>query len=910
MPLALQFTVPRSLAVGGLLLFAWSGSACGGGGSSSPGGVGGEDGDSGAPRIQDLDVQVLGPDRISVTWTTDKAASAVVEYGTTANLGSSKGSGSGADLDHAVVLDGLQAATLYHLVVVSQDNEENQARVDAGQHSTGGPDAPRLDGELTLWHPLTLTLVGPHAAEADASPNPFLDYSMRVDFVSPTGAVITVPGYFAGDGSGGGAGDRWRVRFHASEPGPWSWTAHMHTGGDVALSLNTDAGTPGWFEGESGNFTVAGLDPGAPGFLKWGRLEDVGGHYLRFRDGPYFLKSGLSSPENLFAYAGFDGTSDVGGAPTGGLTNGLHRYGSHVTDWGAAGLGSVTDPNFSGEGAVDAKGLIGALNYLASRGVNSFCVQVMNLGGDGQDTWPYLTPAGDEEAVTHFDLSKLEQWGVVLEHAQRLGLAVQFVLTDDESANAAWLDGGAVGRQRALLVRELVARFGHLLALEWNLAEGGSLGPSDTPGLAALVDLADPFDHPITSASGDLATLGDDDILDGLTGLAAVTGADLAGDVMDAGEHIERWRTQSEGAARSWSVTHATQNPLSGGLSDTNAEEFRREVLWDVYLSGGQVAFSAGPVGANAGDDLTLEDFRTRQKMLDFAAGARRFLESFVPFWEMEPSDDLLSGASSDYGGGEVFAKHDEVYVIYLPKADRIASLDLTGTSGSFNQYWFNPRTGIFEGAVTTVQGGGLVSLGAPPDATGGDGGAGGAFQEEGGLVVMQVESAPRVDFWGAASSVPGYTGNSYYHWYGNDFFNQPGMGLLTYEIEITNAGNYFLSLYNYHDDPAPDQANDCWVRMDGGTWYKVFSNLGSQTVGVWNWSSRFNHTGQDAQYFLSAGPHTFEISGRSNGFHIDRIHLHQPSVTNPFDLSLPESDRAGDSGAGSDEDWVIGLTR
>ncbi|MFT7542234.1 MAG: hypothetical protein ACI9K5_003213, partial [Gammaproteobacteria bacterium] len=644
-----------------------------------------------------------------------------------------------------------------------------------------------------------------------------------------------------------------------------------------------------------------------PGFLKWGRLEYVGAHYLRFRDGPYFLKTGLSSPENFLAYGGFDGTLDQGGASTSGLTNGLHRYGSHVADWGSGGLGNAEDPNFSGEGSVDGKGVIGALNYLASRGVNSLSIQVMNLGGDGQDTWPYVVPGSDENALTHFDLSKLDQWNVVFEHAQELGIALELVLADDEAANVATLDGGGVGRHRALLVRELVARFGHLLALEWNTSEGGSMGVSGSQAVAALLSLVDAYGHAIGSSSADMTAIGDDALLSGLLG--GNSHAALAGPIGNAGGHVELWRQNSAQANQPWVVTHATQDPVAGGLSGSNAEHYRRTVLWDVLLSGGHVEYSAGPAGNSAGDDLTLEDFRTRETSLDFANTARQLLESYGSFWEMSPDDDLLSGESSGYGGGEVFAEHDETYLVYLPIADQVASLDLSGTTGDFTQSWFNPRSGQFEGSTSTVQGGGVVSLGLPPDAsTGGSGD--GPFEEEDGLVVMQIESATRIDYWGAANVLPGFTGSSYYFWFGPDFYNSPGIGTLTYEIDVTNSGTFFLSIYNYHDDPEPDKANDCWVRMDGGTWYKVYSNLGTSTVGVWNWSSRFDHTGQDAQYTLGVGQHTLEISGRSAGYHMDRVHLHQASVSNPFDLNLPESDRGTDGGTTSDQDWVIGLTK
>lgn len=50
---------------------------------------------------------------------------------------------------------------------------------------------------------------------------------------------------------------------------------------------------------------------------------------------------------------------------------------------------------------------------------------------------------------------------------------------------------------------------------------------------------------------------------------------------------------------------------------------------------------------------------------------------------------------------------------------DNSADLNLSAASGQFSVNWFDPRAGgaLKKGAVTSVRGGGSVSLGAPPDA-------------------------------------------------------------------------------------------------------------------------------------------------------------------------------------------------
>jgi hypothetical protein len=143
------------------------------------------------------------------------------------------------------------------------------------------------------------------------------------------------------------------------------------------------------------------------------------------------------------------------------------------------------------------------------------------------------------------------------------------------------------------------------------------------------------------------------------------------------------------------------------------------EILWPIYLSGGQLEWFA------PGQDRTLEDFRpSYEELLTYTRYARSFMEGNLPFWEMAPRDGLLggeSGESSAYGGAQVFVKGGQLYAVYLPEATSTGSLDLSGVSGEFQKSWYNPRTGSFEGTQQTVSGGGKRSLGAPPSSASSD---------------------------------------------------------------------------------------------------------------------------------------------------------------------------------------------
>src|SRR5690606_26153879 len=112
------------------------------------------------------------------------------------------------------------------------------------------------------------------------------------------------------------------------------------------------------------------------------------------------------------------------------------------------------------------------INYLASKGLNVFSFLTLNIGGDDKNVFPYIkynetlssSPVNDR---LRFDVSKLDQWEVVFEHAETLGMFLHFKLQETEVDML--LDGGKLGVERKLYYREMIARFGHHLALNWNL---------------------------------------------------------------------------------------------------------------------------------------------------------------------------------------------------------------------------------------------------------------------------------------------------------------------------------------------------------------------------------------------------------------------------------------------------------
>ncbi len=546
----------------------------------------------------------------------------------------------------------------------------------AGQGASG-----TVTGELKKWHRITITFDGPATSES-AVPNPFRDYRLNVTFTKGTRSLV-VPGFYAADGNaaetGASSGSKWRVHFVPDEEGTWSWRASFRAGPDVALSLDPAAGTPASFDGASGSFSVGPTDKAGRDHRAKGMLRYVGAHYLRFaQTGEYFLKGGADSPENFLAYADFDQTT-----PT-------HRYDPHAGDW------RTGDPTWRGG---KGKNIIGALNYLAGKGMNSVYFLTMNVGGDGRDVWPW-TSSGERY---RFDVSKLDQWEIVFSHMDRLG--IQLHVVTQETENDQLLDGGGLGPQRKLYYRELVARFAHHLALVWNLGEENTNTDAQRKEFAGHLRALDPYDHPLVvhTYPGQY-----DSVYTPLLGFPHFEGPSLQTNSTHA--ETVKWVQRSAQNGRRWFVCLDEIGPADTGVVpdsyDFGHDGVRKNHLWGNLMGGG--AGCEWYFGyAYPHNDLNCEDWRSRDNMWNLTRIALEFFQRYLPFHEMSPSDGLVSS-------GWCLAKPGSVYAIYLPNG---GSATVQLAPGTYSVHWYDPRSGgaLQTGSVATLTGGGAVSIGQPP---------------------------------------------------------------------------------------------------------------------------------------------------------------------------------------------------
>lgn len=562
-------------------------------------------------------------------------------------------------------------------------------------HSVQKPTAATdvsVTGTLKKWEAVSIAFQGPVADAADNNPNPFLDYRLQVSFTGPGGKQYNVPGFFDGDGKGGRVGKVWRVLFSPDENGRWRFQASFRKGSQVAVSLEANAGEPVGFDGVQGTFAVKPQDKDAAGYLKWGRLEYVGKFYLKFRDGPYWIKGGTDEPEDFLGYVGFTNTPKA-----------THRFANHVQDWRPG------DPDWNnGQG----KAIIGSLNYLSAQNMNNLYFLPMNIGGDGKNVWPYLGPIDPKGNPTndnrHFDLMKLRQWEIVLAHAQRKSIFLHFVLNEAEHGNKNELDDTALGVERKLYYREIIARFAHHVALQWNLCEEYNLDIKLAPDLiksyAEYIHAVDPYNHPITvHHAGKLPKAWEP-----FLGFRLFPVTSFQWRQTDI---VEYWRKAS--LAAGFPQVIGMDEYFPDNASATNADRHRREYTWSIYLSGGQLEYILE-------DLIKTDDFRKDEPVWNYTWYARKFLEENMPFWEMEPMDELLTGAATYQGKnnlvtGQVFAKPGELYAVYVPVGDSTGTLDLSAAPGKYTQRWYNPRTGKFVPGSKMIEGGKPVILGPPP---------------------------------------------------------------------------------------------------------------------------------------------------------------------------------------------------
>jgi len=576
-----------------------------------------------------------------------------------------------------------------------------------------------VTGELQQWHDVRLSFEGPTMSEK-STPNPFADYRMDVTFTHPdSGTNLVIPGYFAADGNAGHShateGNVWRAHLMPLHTGTWRYQVSFRQGDEVATADDEAPGkSAGYFDGASGTFQIKASDKKGADFRAShrGLLKNRGGHYFTFANGNAWLVAGVNIPETIFGFKGFDNTP-----------NAFHDFQNHVGDWNPG------DPDWDSpdwDGSNNGRGLIGAINYIAKMGGNSFYFLAMNVGGDGDATYPTISP----EAKTRYDISKMDQWAMVLDHANSIGVYPHVILGETERKNEQYHDKGQLGPQRKLYYRMLSARFGHLPGMAWGIAEESDFGDKRNLAFAGYLRSVDPYQHPTSvECRGNKYH----QQYDGLLGKKQYDSTALQGGPkrQHMAKVITEWRELSAKSGVPWVAHYQEPQGIQNDKFDlVNGYNLgRRDMMWPAFMSGGggfewYVQEDGGITGERDPEtnkmvghrlDHQVNDFRDMDQALIWSGHAVRFFKR-LPLVQMNANHKLASGPQNSVS--YVLEKRGEVYALYNDRNGRDLQLDLTGVEGQFNVRWYDPRNGgqLQDGSISVVPGGSVVPLGNAPN--------------------------------------------------------------------------------------------------------------------------------------------------------------------------------------------------
>ena len=562
---------------------------------------------------------------------------------------------------------------------------------------------PKVSGEQQVWRAVTLDFEGPESSET-ATINPFTDYRFDVIF-SQGEREFQVPGYFAACGNaaenGCEAGNIWRAHFTPDAPGKWSYKVSFKQGDNVILGGTGKAVKH--LDGEAGTLSIADVTTGSTDPRDKGRLIYDGRRYLHYSGtGEVFFKAGSDMPENMLAYEGFDGTPNRGGF--------RKSWSAHAVD--AAGI-DLERYGWAGRGA----NILGSVAYLANEGLNAFSFLTFSLGGDDQNVFPHLLKVSPEEYEallprdqwdqgvykTRFDVSKLDQWQRVWDYGNDRGMFLHFKLQELE--NNSFMDGGDAGIERTAYIRQIVARAGHYLALNWNNGEENTQSLEQERASIALIAEIDPYQHHRVTHTYSgrkiryFPMLGDGSMLTGISNQGR------SAEFTEVRGEIAEWVLRSTAAGKPWAMASDEQGggqqgvPVDADYPDSklpSPRQFpdkrravRAHVLWGTLTAGGYGVEYYGGYGSGCGD-LRCEDHHARASKWRDAAAALKFWREHIgaDAYEMEPLN-LDSGTDEPYWFGRRDASK---FVVYAHNGKRIKERGMAESS-RYRVSWFDPTT-------------------------------------------------------------------------------------------------------------------------------------------------------------------------------------------------------------------------
>lgn len=182
-------------------------------------------------------------------------------------------------------------------------------------------------------------------------------------------------------------------------------------------------------------------------------------------------------------------------------------------------------------------------------------------------------------------------------------------------------------------------------------------------------------------------------------------------------------------------------------------------------------------------------------------------------------------------------------------------------------------------------------------------------FNEANGYVLAEMEDASFGDSWQLSDSEPNFSGQGYLVWTGQQYLGNPGNGLVTYKINISNPGTYQFAWHSaVTNGDNGTEHNDSWLRFpdasdffaerdnsivypkgsgktpnpEGGGadgWFKIYRS-GNDLGFKWQAYTYDNNPHTIFVTFNTAGEYTMEVSARSSAHAIDKFVLFQEGMS------------------------------
>jgi hypothetical protein len=180
---------------------------------------------------------------------------------------------------------------------------------------------------------------------------------------------------------------------------------------------------------------------------------------------------------------------------------------------------------------------------------------------------------------------------------------------------------------------------------------------------------------------------------------------------------------------------------------------------------------------------------------------------------------------------------------------------------------------------------------------------------EKNGVLLIEMETFPLNEYWSVKNEIPGFSGEGYITWIGDEYFGDSSHGRMVYQIRITNPGTYMMKWYTMVGRGTDDtEHNDTWFKIDDAAafyglredgnivrphgvctddcpqgsghdgYFKVYGAFHDR----WWWhASTSDHDMHDIMVeFDEPGIYTIKIAARSSWHYIDKMVLFNVDMT------------------------------